>query len=99
MWGLSKEAQHHDSIELSPVQSSPDPVRCPTAPGAHVKMKPVIFPGGVFGYFFNPVFYCPPCSTKLPRVPDQASRCQLPLGLGWFSVEQDEPQPQISVPR
>lgn len=28
-----------------------DPIRCPVAPGAHVKMKPVYFPRRGFGYF------------------------------------------------
>lgn len=93
-----KKPHHYDSIELSPVQSSPDPVRCPMAPGTHVKMKPVIFPRWVFwlfGYFSILFFLLSPSFHKAAQVPwpsfPAAARCQFPLGLGLFSVEQDEP--------
>lgn len=52
-----------------------------------------------FWFFSHPVFHCPPCFTKVPRVPGQAARCQLPRALGWLSEEQDEPHPHMAEPR
>lgn len=85
-----KTPHHYDSIELSPVQSSPDPIRCPMAPGTHVKMKPVIFPGGIFGYLgiFQSCFFTVPLLSQSCRgAPAKlSSSCSVPVPTGFGVV-------------
>lgn len=51
----------------------------------------MIFPGGIFFWlFFNSVLYRFHRGSPRPSFPS-AARCHFPLGLGSFSVEQDEP--------
>lgn len=77
----------YGSIELSPVQSSPDPVRCPMAPGAHVKTKPVIFPGGIFGYFSILFFIVPLVSQSCRGSPAKLpGSCSVPVPTGFGVV-------------